>query len=461
MTPTYYIRPNDIAKAAAGNSFADVQINLATPVRFLALGALPAGGHLYLHFNPLNKDNPGAVIPVTGKEQWIPLAEFRVLRFSQPISTFFLSGDPGSASNVPNFSLLCSDAIDNVWLEATPTAVTPVNVQQWGGVAVSPALADAPTGAEFAPVVRDIARKAQYIETTTPLGAGAIFTGPWHDTELTGEHFVMVTSVSNVALAATVGLLLVESEDQVNTRNIANSGANTTLRISGRIRARYWRVQVQAAGAQTSLSVIATGSTHPMFTGGSTLGGSPGSAETQPVTTTSSNGVQADNVQSNSTLQSSLATTNDPLVTSDTGWGGAFSGTTDAARRGWSKRRMATIFKTVAFSGAGNTAIYTPPAGNKWRLLGFVIRLSANSTTAAAGVLNVSLNDNGVAMGIQFDIFLPATGAAVAGAVYDTGWIPLGDFGILAAAVATPINVNLSAALSAGNGRIIAAFVEE
>lgn len=173
----------------------------------------------------------------------------------------------------------------------------------------------------------------------------------------------------------------------------------------------------------------------------------------------------ADNQANNNYLASSNGT-NDPLAIADWQYGGLFSGTANATLQGWSKARTPTIFKTASVSAtaSGNTAVWTPGSGNKFRLLGFVITAQGLSATAA-GVLTVSLQDgtSGITFG-TFDVDIPATAGLITGVSnISASWIPMGAFGILSAAANNVLNFNVSATLTGATGtfRINACGTEE
>jgi hypothetical protein len=154
------------------------------------------------------------------------------------------------------------------------------------------------------------------------------------------------------------------------------------------------------------------------------------------------------------------------LGTSISMYGGSFSGTANASRQGYSLARTATIFKTVSVAATvtGNTAIWTPAAGNKFRILGFTITAQGLSATAAAAV-TVSLQDAAVALGFgTFDVFVPTAVNIQNGVdMISGGWIPLGQFGILSSAANNVLNFNISAAGAgtAGTYRINVCGTEE
>ncbi len=169
----------------------------------------------------------------------------------------------------------------------------------------------------------------------------------------------------------------------------------------------------------------------------------------------------ADN-QTSTTFFASSTNVNDPLSVGDWAYGGAFSGAADAVRQGWSKFRTPTVFKTVQATASGNTAIWTPGTGNKFRLLRFLVSVSANAFLASAGVLVISFQDAAVATSVNLEVYLQGSAPAnPSGNVFYSGWIDLGQFGILSAAANNVLNVNLSTALSAGDVRITVCGTEE
>lgn len=122
--------------------------------------------------------------------------------------------------------------------------------------------------------------------------------------------------------------------------------------------------------------------------------------------------------------------------------------------------RTPDTFKTVATAANGNTALWTPAAGKKFRLMRYRIDVTGNAAAAAAAVKTISLFDGAAgATGQVHSVFVPGA-ALAAGALYTSGWIDLGN-GYLSAAANNVLNVNLSTALTAGVVNVIACGVEE
>jgi hypothetical protein len=151
--------------------------------------------------------------------------------------------------------ITCDTVISN---PASASGTQNENLIQWGGATLAAALADAPAGTEVAPVVRDIFRKKTTTLSSTPLGAGATFTSPWFDTELDGTVYVTVCAVAN---QAGTNITILESDDQSHATAV-NSVAysiNTTTRVPGVIRQRYWQASfTNGATLQGSFLFTAT-----------------------------------------------------------------------------------------------------------------------------------------------------------------------------------------------------------
>lgn len=149
-----------------------------------------------------------------------------------------------------------------------------------------------------------------------------------------------------------------------------------------------------------------------------------------------------------------------PLAVSSFVFGGAFSGTPNATLQNWSKLRTPTIFKTASATASGNTAIWTPGTGNKFRLMRFIVDVTDNAATAGGAVITVSLQDAAAAIGLAFDVFVPASGVTTVLGGYSSGWIDLGN-GFLSAAANNALNVNLTATITGGVCRVTCCGTEE
>jgi hypothetical protein len=119
-----------------------------------------------------------------------------------------------------------------------------------------------------------------------------------------------------------------------------------------------------------------------------------------------------------------------------------FNGTT------WDRARTPSIFKTVSVAATvvGNSAVWTPAAGKKFRLMRFQVTGQGLAATAT-GVVTVSFQDAAVAISQgTYDNDVPAVAGVVTG-VNDIskGWVDLGN-GILSSTANNVLNFNISAA---------------
>lgn len=122
--------------------------------------------------------------------------------------------------------------------------------------------------------------------------------------------------------------------------------------------------------------------------------------------------------------------------------------------------RTPATFNTVQANAAGNTALWTPAAGKKFRLTRYCVVVTGDAATAGGAVVVISLFDGAAgATGQVHAAFCPAV-ALAAGALYVSPWVDLGN-GYLSAAANNVLNVNLSAALTAGVVNVICCGTEE
>lgn len=301
--------------------------------------------------------------------------------------------------------------------------------------------------------------KKQTLELNSGLPVSGVFTGPWHDTNEDGTIQVFITLLANQANASGGALLLQETEDTTfpSFRNVASNAvvANTVTRIGGVIRSRFWRVQYTNGGvAATSVIIYAeslnfipptdsineSGTTSfpnnegvIVFTGNSTaaLFGDGASNQSAALFGTSF-GVQGGTQRVASFL---------------------FNGAT------WDRPRTPAVFKQGSFTAVGPTALWTPAAGKKFRLMKYLIDCSSNAVQAVAGIITVKLLDSAGDIAQNHQFFVPAA----AGNATSTDAIPLMNLGngILSAVANNVLNITLSTALTGGTFNILAMGTEE
>jgi hypothetical protein len=130
-----------------------------------------------------------------------------------------------------------------------------------------------------------------------------------------------------------------------------------------------------------------------------------------------------------------------------------------------SRVRTPATFKTASATASGDTAVWTPASGKKFRLMRFKLQVTANAYLAARGVLTITLRDGTTDLNLTHDVYLGQTAIAAdtnpqQTPLLETHWIDLGN-GVLSASANQVLNINLSAALSGGNVRVIACGTEE
>jgi hypothetical protein len=123
------------------------------------------------------------------------------------------------------------------------------------------------------------------------------------------------------------------------------------------------------------------------------------------------------------------------------------------------------VFKTAQANANGNTALWTPAAGKKFRLMRLLVEVPPNCIMAARGVVTISFQDGATPINLAFDVWLGQTAPVEAAAtipptLFTTDWIDLGQ-GVLSSAANNVLNINLSAALTGGNVRVTACGTEE
>lgn len=125
----------------------------------------------------------------------------------------------------------------------------------------------------------------------------------------------------------------------------------------------------------------------------------------------------------------------------------------------WDRLRVPTVVKTVAATASGNTALWTPTSGKKFRLQRYRVELSGDATISGGGVLTVKFQDATTDVPVAHSVYVPSVAANLL-AGWQSGWIDLGN-GVLSAAANNVLNVNLSAALASGTCRVVACGTEE
>lgn len=348
------------------------------------------------------------------------------------------------------------------------------NLVQWAGGALSAATNAAGDGTQIAPTIRSIQRKFLALNitalpatnATTYYGPGGASTNPavagWFDTQQTGGNFVtLVENSSTVSGWNTVlnGIQIQGTNDTTDaslTAMLKGSGydvLNQFTIYNTYVGTRYWRVT-----ATTPVASLGFSSFH-LTVEESTIVPPP------PVAV------------GGGEILTGVAVPGDGFVGSQFGWvadiyrdatGGdrqAVRLFTPALSYGGNYgpvaiQRTPVIFKTAQATVAGNTALWTPTAGKKFRLMRFMIQITGQSTMAVAGTLTVSFQDGTTVTNIAVDSYIPASVAAPASEDFVSPWVDL-DNGYLSGVANNVLNINLSAALTAGNVRVFCCGTEE
>lgn len=215
---------------------------------------------------------------------------------------------------------------------------------------------------------------------------------------------------------------------QATTASDAQGSTSTTSTgtYSGSLPGRYFRLNV------TGISAGTTAGTVEFFTEGTA--NQP--ARQPPVV---SIGDALANFSSASTV------INEPL-----GYNGAT----------WDRRRTATIFKTTTATASGDTALWTPTSGKKFRVLRYMVQITADASITAGAELDVVLRDATTPIGVGFSVYVPAAAVTTTVGQTGSGWITI-DNGYLSVAANNVLNLNLSAALVTGKIRCVVIGTEE
>lgn len=126
----------------------------------------------------------------------------------------------------------------------------------------------------------------------------------------------------------------------------------------------------------------------------------------------------------------------------------------------WDRGRTPTTFKSSASTSSGNTAVWTPTSGKKFRIMKYMILVSSDAATSGGARITIDLQDATTSLNLAVDVYCPAVAGTAFGNGFNTGWIDLGN-GKLSATINNVLNCNLSAALSSGTCRVVVCGTEE
>jgi hypothetical protein len=325
------------------------------------------------------------------------------------------------------------------------------------------------------PVSIASAAKKQTILYNSAFAASTSYDSGYIDTQTLGTTFVNV-SVYFTGNSANPGLTVTTSPDSSNAglvTTIYAPGGNfnsTLLTVPFTSRDRYYRIQFGTGSGQalTNLEIVTETSISLQSLPLNAIGYS---TSIQPVT----GGAPAPLVANTSGFLAVAFESYEDVPLDGAGSTGYFGdmashrfapvvvqGAVNSGAQAASATPLRTpnVFKTVQATASGNTAVWTPTSGNKFRLQRFKIMVTDNAAQTSAGVLTISFQDGSTGIPFAFDVYVPAASiTAPIGTAFDSGWIDLAN-GYASTTASNVLNVNLSAALTAGNVRVICAGCE-
>lgn len=317
--------------------------------------------------------------------------------------------------------------------------------------------------------------------TTALLGANVVFTGTAEST--LNYSAICINVFSNVASASN-GVSMQQSQDGTNWDTVQtityNAGVN--LQVTLPVLAKFYRIvytnggtiqatfrlqsileviggQITVQGATVPAGITATSAPNPVIVGGKTPAGTTALVN---CLTNLGAGMGAEQVAVSSDTFPADGAFIRGIAGPSSVTPGVFStaavNVVNATQNGTVFVRTPNIFNTasVPATASGNTAVWTPAGGKKFRLMRFQIT-ATNLAATAATVITVSFQDNvtGITIG-TYEVLLPAVATATdtlfGGTInISSGWIDLGN-GFLSAAANNVLNANVSATVAGATG---------
>jgi hypothetical protein len=285
---------------------------------------------------------------------------------------------------------------------------------------------------------------------------------------ITGYNSVAITA--NQGSTITAGAITFEaSDDNTNWYGITAVRANSRIMETAygltASTLQAWEVDVRGfTNFRVRLSTAITG------TGSVTLGLSPQAFAGNPAVAISGlNGASQQNFSSDNSgnFPSSITVGSDAdnLFAAGSRAAGNSPVTAAVALHGFDgtnppRLRTCAVFKTASATASGNTALWTPTSGKKFRLLRYIVEVTQNAAQSSAGVLTIAMQDGTSDIAQTHSVFVPGTAGTTFGSGFTTHWVDVSN-GILSSTANNVLNVNLSAALSAGVVRVTACGTEE
>jgi hypothetical protein len=337
------------------------------------------------------------------------------------------------------------------------------NMADWGGQAVAAAVNGTPVGTEYAPVVRAIpAKVCRAISTTNPTTNATVYYGPsgmsstragagWYDTGQTGATYLEVAWYANTwQNAGADGCYIDACDDQTNGPvTQLNSNAAQSGIVTADISQRYW--QVRYINGNVSVTTFTLNSTERQAPPAVSINPASG-AQVLDGTWNANEGYYSGNTMGFNVNNGITIRTESPL---------AVVPMVSASNAGnFYYQRTPTTFKTTTATASGNTALWTPTSGKKFRLMRYKVEITSDAVAGTAGDLAVTFQDSSTDCGLGHSCYIPSTAGTTFGNGYSSDWIDLGN-GKLSAAANNVLNVNLSFALTGGVVRVTCCGTEE
>lgn len=126
------------------------------------------------------------------------------------------------------------------------------------------------------------------------------------------------------------------------------------------------------------------------------------------------------------------------------------------------QQRTPTSFKTTGLAPAGGATatVWTPTAGKRFRLMGFIATAPMNAA-GATNEIDLNLTDSGGGTIATWRVFVPTTPVTTTPGNLVIAKLIIPGNGYLAAAVSSPLTASVSAILTNGTLRFIAWGCEE
>lgn len=126
----------------------------------------------------------------------------------------------------------------------------------------------------------------------------------------------------------------------------------------------------------------------------------------------------------------------------------------------WDRLRTPNVARTTTMTIAGQSNVWVPTAGRKFRLMRYKLTVTADAAMTPAGVQNLTFFDEAGAMPVSDSLYIPVAAVTSQMGAWSTGWCDLGN-GILSAVTNNALKLNLSTALTSGQVRVQVCGIEE